>query len=79
MIARNIGQAANATKASEEDVNAADKAIKSAENALKIASQYIENEGRTALKNALRALENFGQNNIQMTEIARRATIAAKK
>ncbi|BFZ20658.1 hypothetical protein BsWGS_23697 [Bradybaena similaris] len=78
-IARNIATASNATRSSQDDIAAAEKAIDNAETALRLAENYIDKEGRTALKHALDALANFGQNSQQMTEIARRATQEAKR
>lgn len=78
-ISQNIATASKATKDSQNDIAAAEKAIDNADAALRMAENYIDKEGRTALKQALDALANFGQNSQQMTEIARRATLEAKR
>ncbi|CAG5119951.1 unnamed protein product [Candidula unifasciata] len=78
-IAQNIATASKATRDSQDDIAAAEKAIDNADAALRMAENYIDKEGRTALKQALDALSNFGQNSQQMTEIARRATLEAKR
>ena len=51
----------------------AEAAIRRAETSLREADSYISQEGRQALAEALRALQQFGKQSQQMTEIAQRA------
>lgn len=78
-IAHNIKEAARSTLDSKDDIDTAEKAIENADSALRMAENYVDKEGRTALKQALDALANFGQNSKQMTEIAVNATNESKR
>ncbi|XP_012941612.1 laminin subunit gamma-1, partial [Aplysia californica] len=78
-ISRNIASAGQATAESQSDIDAAEEAIERADAALAVARSYIDDEGRAALKQALAALANFGQNSEQMTEIARQAAMEADR
>ncbi|XP_059157945.1 laminin subunit gamma-1-like [Physella acuta] len=79
IIAANIANMNKAVETSQDDIKAAERALNNAENALKMSEDYIDLEGRAALKQALEALNKFGQNNQQMTEIALNATNEAKR
>lgn len=77
-IATNIGKATEATEDSKSKILYAEQALERTELAYDIAKEYIDKEGRMALNQALQALEAFGQNSKQMTEIAKRAASLAK-
>jgi len=57
----------------------AEAAIRRAEMSLREAEDYIGREGRQALAQALEALQQFGKQSQQMTEIAQRATNESMK
>ncbi|GFS14721.1 laminin subunit gamma-3 [Elysia marginata] len=77
VIASNIATAANATENSETKIKYAEEALAVTDRVYQKAKDYIDKEGRNALNQALKALEDFGQNSKQMTEIARRASSLA--
>ena len=79
IIAQNIAKASQASEDSEAKISYAEQALERTEIAYQRAKDYIDKEGRMALANALKALEDFGQNSKQMTEIAKRATALASK
>lgn len=72
-ITSNIITAGNTAKGSMDDIMAAEEAIERAEMALKAAENYIDVEGQAALQRAKSALERFGQQSSQMTDIATEA------
>ena len=79
VIAENIPSVERAAADADKDRMAAEKAIERADEMLTEAENYIEREGQAAVRQALNALQQFGQNNAQITAIARNATAAANK
>lgn len=78
-IAMNIKTADKSAQDSESDVSQAEEAIKRAKDALSAAENYIDLEGQAAIDRAKRALERYGQQSDQMTEMARRAKETADR
>ncbi|KAL3871372.1 hypothetical protein ACJMK2_039377 [Sinanodonta woodiana] len=73
VITRNIVMAKETSESSLNDIMTAEEAIERAEQALKAAKNYIDSEGLTALQRAKQALDSFGQQSKQMTDIANQA------
>ncbi|KAH3798034.1 laminin subunit gamma-1-like [Dreissena polymorpha] len=69
-VTRNILTAGQTAEESLGDISSAEEAISRAEMSLKAAENYIDTEGQAALQRAREALEKFGQQSRQMTEIA---------
>ena len=72
-ITSNIITANTTARGSLDDIMKAEEAIERAEMALKAAENYIDVEGQAALQRAKNALDKFGQQSSQMTDIATEA------
>ena len=72
-ITSNIITANTTAQGSLDDIMKAETAIERAEMALKAAENYIDVEGQAALQRAKNALDKFGQQSSQMTDIATEA------
>ncbi|ESP04836.1 hypothetical protein LOTGIDRAFT_211656 [Lottia gigantea] len=73
-ISNSINVATDVSSQSFTDIKQAEEAIDRAETALRAAEDYIDSEGKIALERALEALDKFGKQSQQMTQIAQRAT-----
>lgn len=79
MIAGSVQAADKDIHRTQHFIGEAQDAILRAERAISRASDYIDNEGREALKQAKLATEKFGTRSEKMKNIATKAMLTAKQ